>query len=242
MILLASFGNFGARPLRSRSGTWRPPGGPAGWKRCRGKILNCSTTRGDSTATQQEAQAQLVPTVATLRANDGEAGCLPFSSAQVQEAQERDAALTHVQSWLAAGKRPEWVDMAALDTETRAYHSQWGGLEAQAESGVKHERAYDTRCRGQAFAPGGRVGIFCPSRTKGVSPKLRSRWRGLGEVLQWLGDVVYRVRMPGRGREVVLHQDRLAPYRPLVHPATFKRLCAGQWGRQGWLTPCKGAM
>ncbi|KAJ8346723.1 hypothetical protein SKAU_G00281240 [Synaphobranchus kaupii] len=30
--------------------------------------------------------------------------------------------------------------------------------------------------------------------------------------------VVYRIRMPGRGRLVVLHQDRLAPYRPLATP------------------------
>ncbi|KAJ8400921.1 hypothetical protein AAFF_G00392750 [Aldrovandia affinis] len=52
---------------------------------------------------QQEAQAQLAPTVATLRTVDGEVGCLPFSPAQVQEAQERDAALVHVQSWLESG-------------------------------------------------------------------------------------------------------------------------------------------
>ncbi|KAJ8388781.1 hypothetical protein AAFF_G00130140 [Aldrovandia affinis] len=86
-------------------------------------------------------------------------------------------------------------------------------------SGVRQKWASDTRCRGQVFAPGDQVRIFCPSRTKGVSPKLRSRWRGPGEVLQWLREVVHRVRMPGRGREVVLHQDRLAPYRPLAQPA-----------------------
>ncbi|KAJ8396456.1 hypothetical protein AAFF_G00017620 [Aldrovandia affinis] len=57
--------------------------------------------------------------------------------------------------------------------------------QAQAGSGVKQKRAYDTRCRGQAFAP----------------------------------EVVYQVRMPGRGREVVLHQDRLAPYQPLAQAA-----------------------
>ncbi|KAJ8386845.1 hypothetical protein AAFF_G00166400 [Aldrovandia affinis] len=48
------------------------------------------------------------------------------SGEQVQEEQERDAALTQVRSWLVAGKRP---DVAALDTETRAYHSQWAGLD-----------------------------------------------------------------------------------------------------------------
>ncbi|KAJ8417359.1 hypothetical protein AAFF_G00285860 [Aldrovandia affinis] len=52
-----------------------------------------------------------------------------------------------------------------------------------------------------------------------MSPKLQSHWQGSGEVLQRLGEVVYRVRMPGRGRVVVLHRDRLAPYRPLAQPA-----------------------
>ncbi|KAJ8371836.1 hypothetical protein AAFF_G00299310 [Aldrovandia affinis] len=56
----------------------------------------------------------------------------------VQEVQERDAALVHVQSWLAAGKRPEWVDAAALDTEMRAYHSQWASQEAR--DGVLYRR------------------------------------------------------------------------------------------------------
>ncbi|KAJ8404434.1 hypothetical protein AAFF_G00337010 [Aldrovandia affinis] len=49
--------------------------------------------------------------------------------AQVQEEQERNAALAHVRSWLAAGKRTKWADVAALDNETKAYHSQRGGLE-----------------------------------------------------------------------------------------------------------------
>ncbi|KAJ8401903.1 hypothetical protein AAFF_G00374840 [Aldrovandia affinis] len=87
---------------------------------------------------EQEARAQLAPTVATLRTVDGEVGCVPLSPAQVQEAQERDAALVHVQSWLAAGKRPEWADVAALDTEMRAYHSQWASLEAR--DGVLYQR------------------------------------------------------------------------------------------------------
>ncbi|KAJ8403297.1 hypothetical protein AAFF_G00355140 [Aldrovandia affinis] len=63
-----------------------------------GAILSQPSDSGE-----QEARAQLAPTVATLRTVDGEAGCLPLSPAQVQEVQERDVALTHVQ-----------------DTETRA--------------------------------------------------------------------------------------------------------------------------
>ncbi|KAJ8403689.1 hypothetical protein AAFF_G00350150 [Aldrovandia affinis] len=44
----------------------------------------------------------------------------------------------HVRSWLAAGKRPEWADVVALDTETKAFHSQWGGLETR--DGVLYRR------------------------------------------------------------------------------------------------------
>ncbi|KAJ8416327.1 hypothetical protein AAFF_G00356150 [Aldrovandia affinis] len=74
------------------------------------------------------------------------------------------------------------------------------------------------------MTPGDRVWIYCSSQMKGVSPKLRSHWRGPGKVLQRLGEVVYRVRMPGRGREVVLHRDRLAPYQPLAQPHFHRTL------------------
>ncbi|KAJ8333601.1 hypothetical protein SKAU_G00416090 [Synaphobranchus kaupii] len=89
---------------------------------------------------------------------------------------------------------------------------------AQASAGFKQKRWYDTRCRGRAFAAREQVWVYCPERKKGLSPKLRASWRGPGEVVERLSEVVYRIRMPGRGRLVVLHQDRLAPYRPLATP------------------------
>ena len=89
--------------------------------------------------------------------------------------------------------------------------------QAQAASGVRQKRGYDTRCRGRAFTPGDRVWVYCPVRKRGVCPKLRSHWQGPGEILDRVSEVVYRLRMPGaRGRVVVLHQDRLSPYRPLA--------------------------
>uniref|UniRef100_A0A665WFN6 Integrase catalytic domain-containing protein n=1 Tax=Echeneis naucrates TaxID=173247 RepID=A0A665WFN6_ECHNA len=91
--------------------------------------------------------------------------------------------------------------------------------QAQANSGIRQKRAYDTRCQGQDFIPGDKVWIYCPVRKKGVSPKLRSHWQGPGEVLDRLSEVVYRVRMPGQGRKVVLHRDRLSPYQPLAPPS-----------------------
>lgn len=59
-----------------------------------------------------------------------------------------------------------------------------------------------------------RVWVFRPVCKKGLSPKLQSQWRGPGEVFKRLSEVVYRVRIPGRGRPVVLRQDWLACYRP----------------------------
>ena len=58
--------------------------------------------------------------------------------------------------------------------------------------------------------------MYCPVRKRGVCPKLRSHWHGPGEILDRVSEVVYRLRMPGRGRVVVLHRDRLSPYRPLA--------------------------
>ncbi|KAJ8379427.1 hypothetical protein SKAU_G00002050 [Synaphobranchus kaupii] len=90
---------------------------------------------------------------------------------------------------------------------------------AQANSRVQQKRAYNTRCWGQAFLPGDKIWVYCPVRKKGVSPKLRSHWQGPREVVAWLSEVVYRVHVPGWRRMVVLHRDRLSPYRPLAPPA-----------------------
>ncbi|KAK0141568.1 hypothetical protein N1851_021279 [Merluccius polli] len=99
-------------------------------------------------------------------------------------------------------------------------------LHAQAASGVRQKRGYDTRCRGRAFIHGDRVWVYCPVRKRGVCPKLRSHWQGPGEILGVVSKVVYRLRMPGRGRVVVLHRDRLSPYRPLA-PAVAEEEGAG---------------
>lgn len=92
--------------------------------------------------------------------------------------------------------------------------------QAQAGSGVRQKRVYDNRCRGQDFGAGDLVWVYCPVRKKGISPKLCSQWQGPAEVINRLSDVVYRVRLPGKGRLVVLHRDRLAPYRPLAPQTT----------------------
>ena len=61
---------------------------------------------------------------------------------------------------------------------------------------------------------------YTPKRKKGRCPKLDSHWVGPCLVLERLGEVVYWVQMPGRGRRVALHRDRLAPYRGTASPQT----------------------
>lgn len=93
--------------------------------------------------------------------------------------------------------------------------------ESQGDAGARQKRAYDGRCHGHPFSVGDNVWVYCPVRKRGLSPKLTSHWQGPGEILDRISEVVYRVRMPGRGRRVVLHRDRLAPYHPLApNPVT----------------------
>lgn len=88
--------------------------------------------------------------------------------------------------------------------------------EALRDAGARQKRAYDARAHGPTIGPGDKVWVFCPQRKRGLSPKLTHHWQGPGEVLDKISEVVFRVRMPGRGRRVVLHKDRLAPYHPLA--------------------------
>lgn len=71
--------------------------------------------------------------------------------------------------------------------------------QTQANSNVCQKRAYDSQCHGQPFLPGDKVWVYSPERKKGVSPKLRSHWRGPAEMVARLSDVIYRVHMSRGG-------------------------------------------
>ena len=85
-------------------------------------------------------------------------------------------------------------------------------------AGVRQKRNYDLRAKGRHFAAGELVWTYSPKRKKGRCPKLDSHWVGPCRVLERLGEVVYRVQLPGTGRKVALHRDRLAPYRGSAFP------------------------
>ncbi|KAJ8001022.1 hypothetical protein DPEC_G00186490 [Dallia pectoralis] len=99
-------------------------------------------------------------------------------------------------------------------------HQLWESLEVAhefarrqaVEAGMRQKRAYDQHTKGAHYQGGDLVWVYGPKRVKGRSPKLDSKWIGPCCVLERVGEVVYRVKMAPRGRVVVLHRDRMAPY------------------------------
>ncbi len=88
--------------------------------------------------------------------------------------------------------------------------------EALEDAGAHQKQTYNARAHGPILGPGGKVWVFCPQRKRRLSPKLTHHWQGPGEILDQISEVVFRVRMPGWCRRVVLHKERLAPYHPLA--------------------------
>ncbi|XP_063333353.1 uncharacterized protein LOC134629763 [Pelmatolapia mariae] len=85
--------------------------------------------------------------------------------------------------------------------------------EQLAKAGLRQKRNYDITTKGRHFRAGELVWVYSPKRKKGRCPKLDSSWVGPCSVVERVGEVVYRVQLPPRGRKVVLHRDRMAPYR-----------------------------
>lgn len=81
------------------------------------------------------------------------------------------------------------------------------------KAGMRQKRNYDLKSKGRSFKYGELVWVYTPKRKKGRCPKLDRHWDGPCRVLERVGEVVYRVQVPPRGRKVALHQDRLAPYK-----------------------------
>ncbi|CAL8343048.1 unnamed protein product [Arctogadus glacialis] len=144
---------------------------------------------------------------------------MPPLSADTELQQWADDTLTRVTDCLEAGQCPSWPEVSARGPE-------WGSF--QLHDGVVHRRWQDPR----VGAPMERVGVdvLGPFPVTDSCPKLRSHWQGHGEILDRVSEVVYRLQMPGlgaRGRVVVLHQDRLSPYRP------FAPVVSGEGGAAG---------
>lgn len=77
-----------------------------------------------------------------------------------------------------------------------------------AKAGMLQKRNYDTL-----------VWVFSLKRRKGPCLKLDSNWVGPCRVMERVGELVSRVQLPPQGRRVVLHGDRLDPYRGSALPS-----------------------
>ncbi|KAK5921445.1 hypothetical protein CgunFtcFv8_025150 [Champsocephalus gunnari] len=124
---------------------------------------------------------------------------------------------------LAFGQPPDSLDTPPGPEYARRLQDRLDSAHAfardqQKSAGVRQKRNYDTRTRGQHFRAGELVWVYSPQRKKGRCPKLDSQWVGPCRVLERVGEVVYRVQLPPKGRKVVLHRDRLAPYRGVASP------------------------
>ncbi|XP_062421526.1 uncharacterized protein clasp1b [Pungitius pungitius] len=136
---------------------------------------------------------------------------------------------------LAFGRPPDAPRVPAGPDYARRLQDRLDSAHAYARrqmrsAGVRQKRNYDVRAKGRHFAAGELVWTYTPKRKKGRCPKLDSHWVGPCLVLERLGEVVYRVQMPGRGRRVALHRDRLAPYRGIASPQT-----AGEEEEMPWM-------
>jgi hypothetical protein len=72
---------------------------------------------------------------------------------------------------------------------------------------------YDKLANCASYQEGDRVWLYCPTRTKGRSPKLQSSWESPYKIINRINDVVYRIQRSPRSRMMVVLLDRLAPYR-----------------------------
>jgi hypothetical protein len=71
---------------------------------------------------------------------------------------------------------------------------------------------YNRLANGAAYHKGDKVWLYCPTRTKGESPKLQSSREGPDKVVTQINDVVYRIQRNLRSRLMVVHLDQLEPY------------------------------
>ena len=119
---------------------------------------------------------------------------------------------------LAFGRPPDAPDCSpgpqyARRLQDRLESAHLFAQEQQQRAGVRQKINYDIKSKGRHFQAGELVWVFNPQRKKGRCPKLDSPWVGPCRVLERLGEVVYRLHLPPKGRRVALHRDRLAPYR-----------------------------
>ncbi|XP_038044867.1 uncharacterized protein LOC119719465 [Patiria miniata] len=106
-------------------------------------------------------------------------------------------------------QRPESYAMEVKTRLEEAFEVARQHVDGQQK---RHKKLYDSRLYGSPYKPGDSVWLFCPARYIGLSPKLRSQWRGPCKVLKKFSDANYLVQVPSTTRQrQVVHFDRLKP-------------------------------
>jgi hypothetical protein len=85
--------------------------------------------------------------------------------------------------------------------------------------------SYNRMVNSMGFQEGDQVWLYCPTETRGKSPKLQPSWEGPYNVITWINDVVYQIQQHLKAKMIVEHLDRLAPYLETTYmgQATLRR-------------------
>ena len=71
----------------------------------------------------------------------------------------------------------------------------------------RQKRVYDHRANARSYKVGDSVFLFDPSKKKGISPKLQSRWQGPYQIIGKLSDLLYKIQLNSKVK--IVHHDRL---------------------------------
>ena len=88
---------------------------------------------------------------------------------------------------------------------------------------VHQKTQYDLRAGKATYEVGQPVWLFDPTRKKGVSPKLTSKWKGPFTVVQCVDDLLCRIQLGPRTKAKIVHINRLDKYEGDNAPTWFQQ-------------------
>jgi hypothetical protein len=89
---------------------------------------------------------------------------------------------------------------------------------------------YDRAANSAGYHEGDNLWLYRTTRKKGKSPKLQSPWEGPYTIVKRINDVVYRIQRNPRSKMMMVHLDRLAPYREPPGTNSPKEGAVGTFG------------
>jgi hypothetical protein len=101
--------------------------------------------------------------------------------------------------------RTEWVRDLRQKLEDAHGHARTSTKSAM----LRQKKYHDSKLSYEQFQAGDQVYVYFPQRKVGISPKLMSFWRGPFTVTSKFSDVTYKVCCGRKGKEQVIHVDRM---------------------------------